>query len=188
MKIFSNFDTKFQERIYQKKLTKFSKEDIVLIKRSIFYLIFRVLIPFCILIGLIVFLFALIYQYSWMMYAAIPLLLTAYFIFWTQIFRKLLKYLYDFTLVDPQGITTFKQKGILQSILKEIPGNRIRSIQVERKSLLENIFGFGSIEIHTDFSENMHVGEDDESPSVIGLSYVDKPISIKNTISDICFK
>lgn len=102
--------------------------------------------------------------------------------------HKLLKFLYDFTAVDPQGITTYKQKGILHSVLKQIPANRIRSIQFERNSILENIFEFGSIEIHTDFTENMHVGEDDESPSVIGLTYVDAPYKVKTQITDICFK
>jgi hypothetical protein len=42
--------------------------------------------------------------------------------------------------------------------------------------------------ILTDFTENMHIGsEDDESPSVIGLTYVDDPYVIKKRITDICF-
>lgn len=99
-----------------------------------------------------------------------------------------MKYLYDFTVVDPQGITTYKQRGILRSSLKQIPANRIRTIQFEREGILENIFEYGSIEIHTDFTDNSHIGEEDESPSVIGMTYVDAPFKIKNLITDICFK
>lgn len=102
--------------------------------------------------------------------------------------HRLLKFLYDFTIVDPTGITTYKQKGILHSNLKQIPSQRIRSLQIHRSSILENIFAYGKIEIHTDFTENMHIGEDNESPSVIALTFVDKPYKKKNKITDICFK
>lgn len=95
--------------------------------------------------------------------------------------------MYDFTFVDPQWVTTYKQKGILHSSLKQIPADRIRSIQFERNSLLENICGYWKIEIHTDFRENMRIGEEEEAPFVIGLTYVDKPYKVKSQISDICF-
>lgn len=71
--------------------------------------------------------------------------------------------------------------------MKEIPASRIRSIQVTRDSLLENIFHYGSIEIQADYAENPHLHEDNESPSVIGLTFVDKPLEAKNKISDICY-
>lgn len=71
--------------------------------------------------------------------------------------------------------------------MKEIPSNRIRSIQVSRNSFLENVFSFGSINIHADYTENPHFEEDNESAFVIGLTYVDDPIKAKNVISDICF-
>ncbi|MCD5375371.1 hypothetical protein LR010_02910 [Candidatus Gracilibacteria bacterium] len=102
--------------------------------------------------------------------------------------HKFFKYRYDFTIVDPLGVTTYKQKGILHSFLKQIPANRIRSIQICRNSFLENVFGYGSLDILTDFTDNMHIGEEDEAPSVIGLTYVDTPYKEKNKITDLCFK
>lgn len=71
--------------------------------------------------------------------------------------------------------------------MKEIPTNRIRSIQISRNTFLENVFSYGAINIHADYSENPHIEEDNESPFVIGLTYVDDPIKAKNKISDICF-
>jgi len=89
--------------------------------------------------------------------------------------------------VTPNTIFTYKQKGILYSVMKEIPADRIRSIQVSRNSFLENVFSFGSINIHADYAENPRLEEDNESAFVIGLTYVDDPLKAKNKISDICF-
>jgi len=83
------------------------------------------------------------------------------------VFHRYLKYKYDFTIIDPIGVTTYKQKGILHSFLKQIPANRIRSIQICRNNILENVFSYGSLDILTDFTDNMHIGEDSEAPSVI---------------------
>jgi len=96
--------------------------------------------------------------------------------------------LYDFTIVDPSWVTTFKQKGILKSYLKQIPATRIRSIEIQRNNILENVFRYGSVSILTDFMENMHIWEDSESPSVICMTYVDNPYKTKTEITDICFK
>lgn len=83
---------------------------------------------------------------------------------------------------------TYKQRWILHSVLKEVPASRIRTIQFERNTLFGNIFEYWNIEIHTDFIENSHLGEDDESASVVGLTYVDSPYKIKGMITDLCFK
>ena len=107
---------------------------------------------------------------------------------WFRVVHKFLKYKYDFTIIDPLGITTYKQKGILHSSLKQIPAKRIRSIQVCRNNILENIFGYGSLDILSDFMDNMYLGEDNEAASVIGLTYVNDPYEIKNKITDLCFR
>ncbi len=171
-----------------KKEEAFKQDEIIIITRSRFYFLFRVLFPLFVLFSLggITFFFLKKYDISW--YVVIPLILVWLLVVWFRVVHKFLKYRYDFTIVDPLGVTTYKQKWILHSFLKQIPANRIRSIQIQRNTILENVFWYGSIDILTDFAENMHIGEEKEAPSVIGLTYVSEPYKIKNKITDLCFK
>lgn len=188
MKILSNFDTQFREKFLARQKKRFSDEQILVLHRSRYHLYFRVIVPFVFLYFLWILILLFVFQIgekSW--YIAGPFLLAWFLLIWFRVIHKLLKYLYDFTIITPVSVFTYKQKWILYSVMKEIPIDRIRSIQVERASLLENIFQYGSINIHTDYSENMHIGEDNESAFVIVLTYVDEPLKVKHHISDICF-
>ncbi len=188
MKIFSNFDTQFKDKVISKRKTKFQDDEIMVVVRSKYYLLFRVILPMILylIVWLVVLVFLGWYMGSNLVY--VPLFLVWLLVVWFRVVRKLLKYLYDFTIIDPLGITTYKQKGILHSFLKQIPANRIRSIEIERSNLLENIFSYWKVNILTDFMENMHIWEDWESPSVIGMTHVDDPYKIKTRITDICFR
>jgi membrane protein YdbS with pleckstrin-like domain len=188
MKIFSNFDTQFKQKVINKRLESFNESELTIISRSKYYFIFRVIFPLIFLlgIGIVMYIFLKKCNVSW--YISSPLFFVWLLVVWFRVGHKFLKFLYDFTVVDPLGVTTYKQKWILHSFLKQIPGKRIRSIQIYRNSILENIFGYGSLDIHTDFSDNMHIGEEDEAPFVIWLTYVDSPYKIKNKITDLCFK
>jgi hypothetical protein len=111
-------------------------------------------------------------------------------IFWFRVFHKFLKYICDFTVVTPWGVTTYKQKWILHCTLKEIPAKRIKAIEVSRTSLLWNVFWYGYVDVIADLNEFSKRKEDytDEAPWVVGLTYVDNPHKIKARISKICFK
>lgn len=188
MKIFSNFDTQFRQKVYEKRREKYKKEEILVIRRSKYHLLFRVIIPVIILSLLAFAAYYFLWKNEWMKIARIPLWLVWFLVLWFRPIHKLFKYLYDFTIIDPSWVTTYKQKGILKSYLKQIPASRIRSIEIERNNILENVFWYGSVNILTDFMENMHLGEDGESPSVIGMTYVDQPYKVKTQITDLCFK
>ena len=189
MRIFSNFDTKFREKILARQQNVFWEKSILVLTRSRYHLYFRVLAHLPLYIILYVILFA------WVVYLFndyefwIILFMTFVFaiILWLRLWHRLLKYLYDFTIVTPKTIFTYKQKGILYSIIKEIPAHRIRSIQVSRNTLPQNMFAYGSINIHADYAEDFNIWDDTESAFIIGLTYVDEPLKAKNRISDICF-
>ena len=189
MRIFSNFDTKFRQKVLARQQELFWSENILVLTRSKYHFYFRVLAHLPLYIIMYVSLFASIfyifdsYEFLILLFATVIVL----FIFWLRIWHRILKYLYDFTIITPKTIFTYKQKGILYSVMKEIPADRIRSIQVSRDSILQNVFSYGSISIHADYAENPHIEEDNESAFVIGLSYVDDPLKAKNRISDICF-
>lgn len=188
MKIFSNFDTKFLDVVLENKTKSFPKEDIFVIRRSWYYLIFRVVFHF---LGYLFILF------SWLWFLSYVQAMTSIFValvavwgivVWFRVFHKLLKYLYDFTIVTPHGISTYKQKGILQSSIKEIPTRRIKAIEISRTTLGGNIFRYGNVDIIADLAEKSHLGADNEDSWVIGLTYVDQPYKVKERISATCFQ
>lgn len=187
MKIFSNFDTKFLHVVLENKMKSFPREKVFVIKRSKYYLVFKVLFHFFGYLGI------LIALYSGLFYAhAIPSIFIALtfvwlIVVWFRIFHKLLKYLYDFTIVTPNGVTTYKQRGILHSTVKEIPAQRVKAIEISRTTLLGNIFGYGNVDIVADLVEKSHMWADNEDSWVIGLTYVDKPYKVKERISKTCF-
>lgn len=188
MKILSNFDTNFRRHIYSQKLQEFSEDKILVILRSKYYLIFKVLFPFSILIGI---LFLMIVSLDYIQ--AYPFILWMlcfvwFLVFWFRVFRKFIKYKYDFTIVTPRGILTYQQKGILHNRMKEIPSKRIKAIQISRTGLLWNIFGFGEIDIIADMTDTAHMWEDEDAPWVMAMTYVDFPFEVKNKISKLCFE
>ena len=188
MRIFSNFDTHFKDKILAKKRQSLSESQIIVITRSHYYFFFKVLFPFCVLLGIGAATVTFLREYNIISYVYMPLIFVWVLVVWFRVAHKLLKYLYDFTIVMPRWIITYKQKGILHSSLKEIPAKRIRSIQVCRNTFLGNVFWYWSIDILTDLTDNMHIWEEDEAPSVIWLTHVDKPYKIKTQITDMCFK
>jgi hypothetical protein len=83
---------------------------------------------------------------------------------------------------------TYKQKGILHSVVKEIPSRRIISIEVCRTTFFWNIFGYGHVDITSESPDQPHLWEDNEVSSVIWMTYVDTPYEIKEKITDLCFE
>lgn len=189
MKIFSNFDTKFQEHLIEEKRKNLGEWwEMFVIHRAKYYLYFKVIGH---LLGYIAALLAMIIFLNYVQaFTSIYVILIFVWclIVWFRIIHKLLKYLYDFTLVSHKWIITYKQKGILQNQIKEIPAGRIKAIQVSRKGILANIFGYGFIDIIADLSSEANIGQDDEAPWVLGLTYVDSPFDMKTRISHCCFK
>jgi hypothetical protein len=49
-----------------------------------------------------------------------------------KLFNLYLDYKFDYTLVTPNGIVTYKQKGLFNSKMKNLPTSKIRSTQSYR--------------------------------------------------------
>jgi len=84
MRIFSNFDTHFLEKVYTKRLEKFPEDQILVIQRSIYYFIFRVIIPAIILVTFAIFAFIFLGKNEWMQLAIYPLGLVWIIVFWIR--------------------------------------------------------------------------------------------------------
>lgn len=140
MKILSNFDTQFCHKTYHQKIEEVGVENTLLILRSKYYFFFKVFFPFFFLIFILTAMI-LFLQYVNAHIGIMSILCCVWFlVFWFRVFRKFLKYKYDFTIVTPRGVVTYQQKGILNNRMKEIPSKRIKSIQISRTGILGNIF------------------------------------------------
>lgn len=190
MRIFSNFNTRFVDKVLEDKYETFKKTDVFVIYRSKFYLLLYILPHMIGYFSILIFTFIIFANLSFHPAIYICFFILWLLIFWFRIWHKFLKYLCDFTVVTPWWITTYTQKGILHSTLKEIPSKRIKAIEVSRTNILWNIFGYGYIDIVADLNEFVRSNEDysDEAPWVVWLTYVDNPHKIKARISKICFK
>ena len=140
MRIFSNFNTKFIDKVLADKHETFDESEVFTIHRSKFFLLFHVIFHLIGYISVLIVLCLILAYYNSPWYVFCIFVLFWLFIIWFRIFHKFLKYFCDFTVVTPGGITTYKQKGILHCTLKKIPAKRIKAIEVSRTSLLGNIF------------------------------------------------
>lgn len=188
MRIFSNFNTQYALEVYEDCSKSYKAEEILLLRRSKYYLFFHIT-PFFFLYLLLLFVaISVLMSFSVNFIVYIVFFLMWLLIFWFQIVYKYLKYICDFTIVTPAWINTYKQKGILHSVFKEIPAGKIKAVEVFRSSLLWNIFRYGSVDIIADMNDTSYIDVDNEAPWIVGLSYVDSPHKVKSKISKICYR
>ena len=187
MKIFSNFNTNYSTEILNENLKIYKKEEVVLLLRSKFYLYFHVIPLFLLHLLILLWIFYMWLFFSFGIYIFIIIFLIWFLVFWFNVVYKLLKYICDFTVITPWWITTYKQKWVIHSVFKEIPSGKIKVVEIFRSGILGNIFCYGSVDIIADISDGNYIDVDNESPWVLGLSYVDSPWLIKSKISKICY-
>lgn len=190
MKIFNDFDSEGKQKEYKFVSDKFWEENVMLVERSIAYWIMKWIIPGTI-VGLI---------WSFFMYIAFLLKADYNIISWTltwitivfivafinHLINIYLDYKFDYMIVTQRWIYTYKQIWFFNSKNKELPANKIRSIESQRFWILWNIFWYGTIVIVTDGS----MTEKDENWSHIGwktkITYVSKPKKITKKIMELC--
>ena len=188
MKIFSNFSTSYGWEILEENHKIYNKDDVVFLRRSKFYFLFHIIPYFIAYVLVLIIIFSIFFNFSLHPVSYMVFFIVWLLIFWFQIVYKFFKFICDFTVITPWGITTYKQKWILHSVLKEIPANKIKAVEVFRPALLWNIFGYGSVDIIADMNDSNYRDVDNEAPWIVWLSYVDAPHIVKSQISKVCFK
>ncbi len=93
----------------------------------------------------------------------------------------------DFTLITPNGILTYKQYGLFNAKIKEIPISYIKYLNAEYAGILWKIFKYGILEFITDniFGEPLNKAE------ILGsktkLTYVKYPERLKGKVEAMLF-
>ncbi len=183
MRIFSNFDTKFKEKLYNEFKSKYGEENVILITRCKYFLWFNVLIPlFFLEIGYII-LWILFYlvdlgelnSFKWSMY--VFLFVLGHLIIWGKIFKKFIDYKMDFAVITPEEIISYNQTGIFSRSSRSLDVDKIKTISVDKKWLLRSIFNFGSIIFLSEWDDTWHWD--------IELKFVASPEKLEEKITRI---
>lgn len=186
MKIFNNFDTKLKKREYEEAMKLYWKNKVILVQRHKSFWIIKGLIPLSIIIIANILIFIFIWKIEIeLLKIVVFLVLIGDIIYLYNLFNLFLDYKFDYTLITPDRIITYKQKWILNSKLKDLPASQIKSTQSYRSGILWNIFSFGNIEILTDWAVWADNFDGSSQAWKTKLTYVHHPTAVKKEIMKI---
>ncbi len=193
MKIFNTFDTKLKQKNYDKSVFLFWEDKVLLISRSFAFWFFKWILPF---IAGIIFSIGFVFIYNFLNKYYKPLwttLLVIWIIFILlllfRLYRVYLNYKFDFCIITPEEFITHKQKWVFISNYKNIPVEKVRSIQSRHAWIIWNIFNYWTITILTDWWEAAALVENDIETSwawMIKLTFVNRPNKTKQKILLLC--
>lgn len=194
MKIFNSFDTKLKKKEFNKAVFVFSENKVMMISRCFAFWLFNWIFPFIIWVWFSV-ISIVLYNYTKDFYEPLAVLfLIIWWVFLLYLVHKFfiifLNYKFDFTLATPEELVTHKQKWIFKSNYKNIPVEKIRSIQSRHDWFLWNIFNYWVITILTDWwiaaAEDAIQDIDSSWAWIIRLTYVHRPNKTKKKILLLC--
>ena len=179
MKIFSNFDTKLRQKIFEEYKQHHGVDNVLCFWRSQLYKYYKVIMP---LVGLILFtLLVFVFFYQWLDGTYFGYIVTAVIIvdivFLVPIIGKYIDYKMDFIVVIPNSIMMYDQWGILERDIHTISAQSIKAIDINKSWLLYSLFNNGDILILTE-GDPEHDGE-------IKFRRIHKPEKRKNQIVKI---
>ena len=190
MKIFNDFDTKGQEKEHQSAIDKYWKDNVIVINRTIAYWIMKWIIPCIIYISIAVFLLYIsivpLAEYSiisWILIWIVTVFTLGFINFIVNIY---IDYKLDYTIITKAWIFTYKQIWFFNSKSKDLPANKIRSIEAQRFWILGNIFWFGNIVIVTD---GWMLEKDENWSHIWGkskITYISRPQKATKKIIALC--
>jgi len=186
MKIFSTFDTQFNEKILEEVKKEFGDNQVMQITHWKFYYYFVVILPaIFLIIGMILYLILLFYigrkvsSDLKVFYYVVGFLLFL-FIFGPlslKILKRYIDYILDFVVVTPNELIYYNQEGILSRKWRTVDTEKIKTITVNKSGLIRSIFNFGNIVVLSEWDEQWD-GE-------INFSFVDDPENLKMKILQI---
>jgi hypothetical protein len=179
MRIFSNFDTRLRQRIYEEYQTNYGIDNVLCFWRSTLYLYYRILIPLTLLVVATVLWLMFFYQRldgTYFNYI-ITVFVIIDIVFMFPIIGKYVDYIMDFIVVIPSSIMMYDQWGILKRNIHTISALSIKAISISKSWLLYSLFDNWDILILTE-GDTEHDGE-------IRFRWIPDPEKKKNQIVKI---
>lgn len=116
---------------------------------------------------------------SWIWLSIAQILLNAYFIFLMyRVFRRIIDFEMDFSIITPESITTYSQTGLTSAKDKTLKHNQIKSITREQEWWIKTFFNFWEIHIKW-------VGDDTNARASIILNHVRNADRVKDMIAQV---
>ncbi|HOG15561.1 MAG TPA: hypothetical protein PK674_03150 [Candidatus Absconditabacterales bacterium] len=148
MGILSTFEFGFQKRIANESIERYGKENVIVIRKSKFFLWTKVLIPFLFWTTILVVVLVLLIKHistSWLLWSLIVLSCFLWIAPNIKTLQYFLDYEMDFIVVNPRSFIRYDQDGLFQRVSKTIDLKKIRSISVRKRGFWNSIFNNGSL-------------------------------------------
>ncbi len=196
MKIFSSFDSKLRIKEYKKFVNTFWEDKVLLISRCFFFFLFIGIIPFFIWL---IFCFGIFLWFLYTINIYLPLAIwiliiwiILFIILLYKLFIVFLSYKYDFTIVTPEALQTHKQKWLFNYNYKDIPVEKIKTIQARNIWIIWSVFNYWNMTILMDWwvaaAEDIEYDEQWSWAWQVRLTFVNRPNKIKEQILMLCFR
>lgn len=181
MKLFSNFDTGQKMEAHQEAIQKFSADNVVLIRKSGLFLAVKVILPFIwwtLLFVLLQFPIYLSLDEFWnIRYLLTGLMALFYLVLLYPVVKHYIDYIMDFSIITPQYVTRYNQSWFIKRDIRSFNTRNIKTITVEKNSLLYNIFDNGNLTFLSEW--------DRDDDGQIMLHYVKDPEEKRKEITRI---
>ncbi len=183
MKILSNFDTEFKERLYKQMIEKYGKDKVILITRDKIFLYMYILIPLVLYLMWLMFLIIIGFFWDWWQFNNIKWWIILFFIVFTfvpfvyKIVKRLIDYYMDFAIITPKEIVSYNQSWIFSRDSRAIDVDKIKTVSVDKKGFLKSLFNFWSIIFLSEWDDSGHWD--------IKLDFVHDPDVVRKKIVEI---
>lgn len=142
MKIFSNFDTKKKEKMYQEYKDEFGEENVLLISKSKLFFWLFIILPGFLFLGVLLVIarwittfFSDINETIWYILSGVILLFMLRKIYFPLI-KLYIDYKLDFAIITPNFMIRHNQEWIFNSNTKSFNIENMKSIYVNRQGFL----------------------------------------------------
>jgi len=182
MKIFSTFDTKFKKNTMIEKKEKYGSDKVHLLEKSKFFFLKNIIIPFFTIIIVTLLSGYILFEYfkiSPIINGVIMLTILLMWIIYAAIIRHYIDYKMDYCIITPDEIILTEQSGLFKRWIRTLDVAKVKSISVQKNSLLHSLFNNWAI---------IFMSDGDDTLGEIILEYVYNPEWQKSILHEIIIK
>jgi len=182
MKIFSTFDTKFKQNAVIEKKEKYGHDKVHLLEKSNFFFLRNIVIPFFVIIIVTLFsgyILSVYLQTPPIINAIIMLMVLLMGILYAALIKHYIDYKMDYCIITPDEIILTEQSWLFNRWIRTLDVAKVKSISVQKNSLLHSFFNNGAI---------IFMSDGDDTLGEIILEYVYNPEWQKTVLHNIIMK
>ena len=179
MRIFSTFDTKLKANRISFFQEKYGKSNIHVIERATIF--WRIVVFSPILKGILF--TSIIWITTWyifsnniVLYWSLALATVFSSVFYLSAIKSYIDYIMDYCIITPDEVILTQQEWILKRTVRTLDWEKVKSIYINKQSLIYSIFDSGTI---------VFMSDGDEEFWEISFDYIKDPESQKDIIQNI---